>query len=67
MKREKTRVKIMISIPKELADIVSELVENSKKTPRPISKSAFYAVAAAEYLSAWKRKMETEVKGGKVN
>lgn len=57
----------MISIPKELDDIVSELVENSKKTPRPISKSAFYAVAAAEYLSAWKRKMETEVKGGKIN
>lgn len=42
--------KITISIPIELDKVVSALVEESKRTTKPISKSELFVVATYEYL-----------------
>ena len=47
----KNHTKIMISIPIELNNLLSELVEASKNTPKPITKSSLVVVAIYEYLA----------------
>ena len=46
----KTRVKITISIPTELNNLVDAIVSASKDTARPVTKSEFFACAGVEYL-----------------
>lgn len=50
--RKSNYVKVCISVPKELHKAVEEIVRLSKKTTKPITTSAFYSAAVAEYLSA---------------
>ena len=50
MKKTKVHKKIMISIPIELDNLISQLVEESKSTAKPLSKSALFVVSAYEYL-----------------
>lgn len=44
-----TRV-ITITIPRELDELINRLVQESKNTPQPISKSGFIATACYELL-----------------
>lgn len=46
----KNHIKVTITLPKELNSIVEQLVTESKKTPKPITKSSLIAVALWEYL-----------------
>lgn len=50
MAKPKTHVKIMISIPRELNFVVNALVEESKNTAKPMTKSRFISVALYDYL-----------------
>lgn len=60
--------KISITLPKELNRLIDSLVEESKKTAKPITKSQFIAVACYDYLersiNVLERQKQPE-KGGK--
>ena len=47
----KNHTKIMISLPIELNNLLSDLVEASKETPKPMTKSSLIVVAIYEYLA----------------
>lgn len=42
---------VSVSIPRELDDKVEEIVKASKKTDKPVNKSAVYAVAIDLFIS----------------
>jgi hypothetical protein len=50
MKKSKAHKKIMISIPIELDNLITKLVDESKSTAKPLTKSALFVVSAYEYL-----------------
>ena len=47
---KKSHVKITISIPVELNNVIDTLVAESKKSAQPLSKSKLFSVSAYEYL-----------------
>lgn len=58
----KTHVKITISIPKELDKVIDSLVEESKKTAKPLTKSGVIATAVYEFLDNSLKILESQKK-----
>lgn len=58
----KTHVKITISIPKELDKVIDSLVEESKKTTKPLTKSGVIATAVYEFLDNSLKILESQKK-----
>lgn len=64
MNKSKFHKKITISVPIELDNIIEQLVEASKTTEKPISKSQLFVVAVHEYLRVM-TKVSAQRKGEK--
>lgn len=56
----KTHKKITITIPIELDRLIDSLVEESKKTAKPISKSSLIVVSVYDYLSQAKAILDSQ-------
>ena len=61
----KSHSKICISIPTELDNLINRIVEESKSTSKPLTKSSLFVAAIHSYLGECIEELNTLNKGGK--